>query len=125
MRQPDPIPAGRLWAGVLIAPVAWIAQGGLGWYFGWASCTVLTIDGARLVIGTISLVALVAALAGLAIAWGNWGHVAVERHVTRVKGRDRVEFMSAGGVLASGMFAIGIAWAGLTSVLLHQCGGMR
>jgi len=109
----------------LLAPAAWIAQGSLGWYFGYEACAGLTTGGARVALAVLSAVALVAGLVGMSIAWSNWGRITPERHPMDIKGWDRVEFMSAGGVLVSGMFTIGIVWAALSPVLLHECGGMR
>ncbi len=123
--HPAAVPPGRLWTGVVLAPAAWIAQGALGWYVGYRACAGETTAGARMALSVLTLAALAAALTGLAVAWGNWGRTTPERHVADVKAWDRVEFMSAGGVLVSGVFTIGIAWAGLTAILLHECGGMR
>ena len=116
---------GRLWAGVLLAPAAWVAQGALGWWFGYEACTPFGIGGARAAVTVLSIVALAMAITGGWIAWTNWGRTTSERHPTQVKAWDRVEFMSAGGVLVSGVFALGIAWAALSAALLHECGGMR
>lgn len=123
--DPVAVPPGRLWSGVLVAPAAWIAQGALGWYWGYTACTTLTPSGARATLAVLTIAALVASVTGLAIAWTNWGRITRERHVTEVNAWDRVEFMSAGGVLISGVFTLGIAWAGLTAVMLDRCGGMR
>jgi hypothetical protein len=123
--HPADIPPSRLWGGVLLAPAAWIAQGSLGWYFGYAACEAMTTAGARTALGVLSVVTLAVALTGLWIAWTNWGRTTSSRHVADIKGWDRVEFMSAGGVLVSGMFSIGIVWAGLSPILLDACGRMR
>ena len=124
-RHPAVVPPARLWAGVLLAPAAWIAQGSLGWYFGYEACAGLGSGGARIALAILSIVALALALGGGWVAWTNWGRTGDERRVGDIKGRDRVEFMSAGGVLVSGVFTIAIAWAGLSPVLLRVCGGMR
>lgn len=115
----------RLWAGVLLAPAAWIAQGSLGWYFGYAACAGLTAPGARITLTVLSAVTLAIALIGGWTAWSCWGETGVERHPLDIKGWDRVEYMAAGGVLVSGMFAIAIVWGSLTAAFLHECGGMR
>lgn len=115
----------RLWAGVLLAPAAWIAQGALGWYLGYEACTTFGVDRARIGLLVLSLIALAIAVAGGSLAWNNWGAVSAVRHPAHVHGRDRVEFMSAGGVLVSVVFVIGIGWATLSALLLDACGGMR
>jgi hypothetical protein len=123
--HPAVLSAARLWAGVLVAPAAWIAQGALGWYFGYQACAGMTVDAARAAIGIISAAALAATIGGGWLAWINWGRTTADRHPMDVKGWDRLEFMSASGVLVSGIFAIGVAWAALSGALLHGCGGMR
>jgi hypothetical protein len=115
----------RLWTGVIAAPAAWIAQGALGWYFGYEACGGWTPAGARIAVAVLSALALVAALAGWSVAWRTWGRVAAERRPFDVTGWDRVEFMSAGGVLVSSIFIIAIVWAALSALLLRECGGMR
>lgn len=119
------IPTARLWSGLLLAPAAWIAQGSLGWYFGYEACTDFGIGGARTSLLVLSLITLACALSGWWLAWTNWGRTVSERHPMRIKAWDRVEYMSAGGVLVSSIFSLGIVWAGLSPLLLHGCGGMR
>ncbi len=123
--HPADVPEWRLWAGVLLAPAAWIAQGSLGWYFGYEACGGLTIPVARTVLTILSLIALSVAMAGGLIAWSSWGRVVPERHPGDIKGSDRVEYMAAGGVLVSSVFAIAIVWGGLTAAFVNACGGMR
>ena len=124
-RHPAAIPASRLWTGVLLAPAAWIAHGALGWYFGYEACGGLTAEGARAALGVLFIVAIVLALAGGWIAWSNWGQTTPERHVGHITAWDRVEYMSAGGVLVSGIFTIAIIWNGLIPLFVFHCGGMR
>lgn len=119
------IPQGRLWAGVLLAPAAWIAQGSLGWYFGYQACDGLTVSGTRAALTVLSLLTLAVALAGWWIAWTSWGATSRERHVLDVKAWDRVEYMAAGGVLVSSIFAVAIVWGSLSAAFLSRCGGMR
>jgi hypothetical protein len=119
------VPANRLWAGVLLAPAAWIAQGALGWYLGYEACTTFGVGPARVALMVLSTVALGMALVGGFIAWTNWGRVAETRHPAHVHAWSRVEFMAAGGVLVSTMFVIGIGWATLSALMLDACGGMR
>lgn len=110
---------------MLLAPAAWVVQGALGWYFGYEACTSFGVTGARTTLAVISVTALALACSGWFIAWSNWGRTTSERHPTQIDGWDRVEFMSAGGVLVSSVFAIGIVWATLGPALINACGGMR
>jgi hypothetical protein len=112
----------RLWFGILAAPTAWVAQGGLGWFFGNRICTTMSIESVRLVIGAISVLAIAAAAWGLSTAWHNWQRAGDQRSF---EAWDRVAFMSMAGVLVSASFLIGTVWAGLTPLMLGACGGMR
>jgi hypothetical protein len=116
------VPEGRLWFGILAAPAAWIAQGALGWFFGYRVCTSMSIASVRTTLSIISLLAIGMTLAGLITGWRNYrqfdGDIGVEAW-------DRVAFMSLAGVFVSAAFLVGSIWAGLTPVLLDSCGGMR
>jgi len=116
------VPEARLWFGILAAPVAWVAQGALGWFFGYRVCTSMSIAAVRTTLGVISVLAIAITVAGLMTGWRNWrqtdGDVGIEAW-------DRVAFMSLAGVFVSASFLVGSIWAGLTPVLLNSCGGMR
>jgi hypothetical protein len=116
------VPEGRLWFGVLAAPAAWIAQGALGWFFGYRVCTSMSIASVRTTLGVISVLAIAVTIAGLITGWRNYrqfgGGIGIEAC-------DRVAFMSLAGVFVSAAFLVGSIWAGLTPVLLDNCGGMR
>jgi hypothetical protein len=121
----EPVPPGRLWYGVFAAPAAWIAQGAFGWLAGSRICTSMTVGAVRTTVALLSIGMLVIAISGLVVAHGNWKRSSDAPHPTAVSGWDRVEFMSAAGVLLGVMFIIAIVWAGLGSALLDRCGGMR
>jgi len=123
--HPADVSPRRLWAGVLLAPAAWIAQGSLGWYFGYQACAGLTVPGARVSLTILSAVTLAVAATGGWMAWTCWGQTTAERHPLHITAWDRVEYMAAGGVLVSGIFAIAIMWGGLIAAFINECGGMR
>jgi hypothetical protein len=109
------------WYGLLVPPVAWALQGGLGWYFGQRMCQGLTPPSVRWILFGVSIAALVLALVGVARGWNAWraGIAADPEH------RDRVDFVAFGGFLVSSIFALAIVWAGLASAFLFDCGWMR
>ncbi|HVZ23962.1 MAG TPA: hypothetical protein VG871_22970 [Vicinamibacterales bacterium] len=119
------ISATRLWFAILAPPAVWIAQGALGWFFGDRICTDMSIGSVRLVTGLISLAALGTTLVALGIARENWRQSVSSTLERTLQGRDRVEFMSVSGVFVSSLFIVAIVWAGLSSVLINVCGGMR
>jgi hypothetical protein len=112
----------RLWFGVLAAPAAWIAQGALGWFFGYTVCTSMSLPSVRVVLAVISIAAIAVTVAGLFTAWRNWEQ---SRGPAGLEAWDRVAFMSIAGILVSCSFVAGTVWAGLTPVMLDSCGGMR
>jgi hypothetical protein len=116
------LPPLRLWFGLLAAPSAWVAQGGLGWFFGGRICTSMSIPSVRLMIGIVSLLAIALAALGLLTAWQSWQQAGDHRSF---EAWDRVAFMSFAGILVSASFLIGTVWAGLTPLLIDTCGGMR
>jgi hypothetical protein len=124
-RHPAEIGRFRLWFGILGAPVVWVALGGLGWFFGERICTAMSIGAVRVVLGLLSLAALGTAIAALWIAWDNWQLTNRDQDVMKLEGYDRVEFMAAGGFLVSAVFILAIVWAGLSTVFINVCGGMR
>ena len=117
-------PASRLWTPLIAGPAAWIAQGLLGWYVGSLPCGSMSTGAARVALGAISIGALVIAVAGLLIARTNWLSASPEP-LNALNASDRVQFISTIGLLTCAVFIVGIVWAGLTSVFLHDCGRMR
>jgi|SRR5689334_9216497 hypothetical protein len=111
----------RLWFALLVAPIAWIIQGLLGWAVGSGICTAWSVGTVRIAIGVLSILMLACAAAGLMTGIRNWREV---RREPRAAG-DRVEFMSLGGVFVSTAFVIGIAWSGLAAVFINVCGRTR
>ncbi|HTK29674.1 MAG TPA: hypothetical protein VL309_08995 [Vicinamibacterales bacterium] len=115
------VAAHRLWIGLLAAPIAWTAQGLLGWFFGARVCGSMSIGSVRLIVGVIGLAALGVALGGLAVGLQNRRGAGAGRPPAA----DRVEFMALGGLLVSAAFVVAISWAALNAVLVDVCGGMR
>lgn len=109
------------WFGLLVPPLAWAVQGGLGWYFGQRMCRGLTPPSVRWILLGISIAALIVALAGVSRGWSAWhdSAAATSDH------RDRVDFVAFGGFLVSSVFALAIVWAGLSTAFLFDCGWMR
>lgn len=127
-----PVGHKRLWIGVLLAPAAWLLLEVVGYWFAARSCE-LSVGGVPMA-GTahpavthsvLSLAALVAAGAGLAVALGNWR--AVRPHTERegAPSWGRARFMSYGGVLLSVLFGGGIVLFGLPAFLVNACSQAR
>lgn len=112
-------PASRwTWFALLAPPAAWTFQEWLGWYFGQRTCTTLTPTSVRWILLAVSLAAVAVTLSGVVRGWGVWRHGDPDH-------RDRVAFMTFGGLLVSGIFTIAVIWAGLSTAFLSDCGVMR
>ena len=112
-----------LWFGLLAPPAAWALQEWLGWGFGERTCAELTPALVRWIVLGASVAALAIALLGMNRSWAMWH--AAGRDVADPEHHDRVDFMAFGGFLVSTIFAIAIAWGGLSSAFLSDCGRMR
>jgi hypothetical protein len=124
-REPGPV---RLFAGIVIAPVAWALQVLTGYALAAHAC--YPADAAlaaplwpnlRAIVGAASAVLWLLLLAGCAIAWRNWKatrpppEAGAQMAVEAAPGRRR--FMALCGVMVSGLFAVvqlftsaGILW---------------
>lgn len=123
--HPVVVSAGRLWFVLLAPPAVWIAQGLTGWFFGARMCTSMSVPDVRVVVTVASLAALGTALGAMVIGWQNWRRTSpapARRHFAAL---DRVDFMAACGFLLSGLFVLGIFWAGLSGLLIDVCGSTR
>jgi hypothetical protein len=114
-----------LWFPLAAGPAAWTVQGLLGWWAGERICSAMSIGAVRGVTALTTLAALAVAMAGIVTALRTWQRSSPAAHPMHTDARDRVEFMALGGVLVSSAFAIGIVWAGLSSVFLNACGRVR
>lgn len=111
---------------LVAAPGAWIAQGLFVWWIGERLCQPLSVGTARGLIGATSIVALAVALAALVVG------VRQRHRVDAAIGRDLApaaggvaRFAVTAAIFISAAFAVGISWAGLSSVWLSGCGAMR
>ncbi len=134
-RSDAPPPSlGQLWFALWAGPLAWAAQGLLGWWIGGSACANgtpgtsvwhLSIGGLQVLVGVISVIAILIALAGLVIGYRSYQRSTPQPDLSDIRGRGRVDFMAASGLLVSSIFVIATVWAGLTSVLVNPCGTMR
>lgn len=118
----------RLFAGIVIAPLAWALQVLIG--YGLAAHACYPADaplsaplwpGLRAIVGGSSILLWLLLLAGCAIAWRNWKATrpppgaGTQMAVEAAPGRER--FMALSGLMVSGLFAVvqlftsaGIPW---------------
>jgi hypothetical protein len=111
---------GRLWVGLLAAPLAWATQLLLSWGTEELACTnasaSTTVAGLELdhFVVVVSLAAATVALGGLVVA-------VTSTLSARDDALGRVSFMAAAGILASAVFLGAIVLAGSAALVLDPC----
>jgi hypothetical protein len=130
--EPHRLPQGRLWYGFSAAPAAWAIQGLVGVIVSSQVCPadvsnwgLLGQGGIRLLLGVVTLCALVVAISAGVISFQSWQRLAGGRELIHAPARTREAFMSVGGVLISTVFTLGILWAGIPLIMLQICARAR
>jgi hypothetical protein len=118
----------RLWAGLLLAPLAWVANGSLGWYISARTCAdgntawgFLSDGGVHVLVGLLGAAAFVVSVIGAAVAARSWKALAPDRHVWSVQALDSSEYMAVGGLFVSWIFAAGIVLFTLPTLMVGLC----
>jgi hypothetical protein len=137
--RPVPVSLQRLWLGVLAAPVAWLILELLGYYLASRGCDPalgVPLAGPRrpaVVQVIVCVVGLGAALYGLLVAIGNWRAVQPQpssnddatADLERQAAWGRAHFMAFSGILASGLFGLGIVLFALPPFFINACSQAR
>jgi hypothetical protein len=106
----------------LLAPIfAFGGEGAFGWWVGTEACGETTAGQARLMIAAMTVVML--GISGVALRFGIGRYRTVRAAAPPTSDRDG--FLAFGGVFVSASFLIGIAWFGISAVLVTTCGWMR
>ena len=127
-REPLPVAAGRLWAGVLLAPASWVVAELLGYVLASHACdrgAASTMANAGIIQDVLASVLALIAVAGLVIAIGNWRHVREPSRPHEPAVRGRAHFMSLAGVVGSALFTLGIVFFALAPLLINTCSEVR
>jgi len=110
------LPEGQLWFGILCPPIVWAIQ----MQTNYSLVPIECFGGSRLPMLTTSFVAFViSALAGV-IAFKNWRRFGSD-WPDDASGSRRPLFMSALGLLVSGMFSLVIASQAIATMVFHPC----
>ena len=127
-REAVPVTTARLWAGLLLAPSAWLVAELLGYFLASRACdrgAASTIAHAGVTQDVIAVVLALIAVAGLVIASGNARHVTEPSRPTEPAARGRAHFMALAGVVASALFTLGILFFALPPLLINICSEVR
>ena len=117
--------SGSIWFALCAAPLAWLAQLLLGWYFGARICDPMSVGSVKTAVAIVSVIALATAVFSAWLGWRNWRTSTAMPHPVVSDAWDRREFMALGGLLISVSFTLAIAWASVASVALASCGRAR
>ena len=127
-----PVSSRRLWAGMLVAPTAWVLTEAVGYYLAARSCEPGTpgvpLEGTAhpaATQGLLALAALIVSAAGLATAFANWVVLRTSGAYNGSPEWERARFMAFGGILLSVVFLAGIVFFGLPAFLVSACSQAR
>lgn len=123
----------RLFAGIVIAPLAWSLQLLVGYGLAAHACypADLALESPlwanlRTIVGAISAALWLVLGAGCAIAWRNWkatrAHSDAGAHQIIQSGGGRPRFMALCGVMVSGLFAVVLLFTSVGILWVPSCG---
>ncbi|MBW3671691.1 MAG: hypothetical protein KY432_08475 [Acidobacteria bacterium] len=117
-----------LWFGMIGAPLAWLCHVITSLFISWQACQdgdpnwgALSQPAVRwLLIGWTAAMLLVAILAGVT-SFRLRRRLGEAHHISDAEGREREEFMTLLGTLASVVFTVAILWASVPPLLIDIC----
>lgn len=122
--RPDPA-AGRLWFGLLGAPIAWAMHFaicysliGIACAAGWDRNQLLGLNSVAALVLLSTLAALPVALAALAVARRVGRHAGQQDQAQA----ERDRHMSRAGLLAGGFFLLALLFEALIALVVQPCG---
>ena len=124
-REQPPVASARLWAGVVVAPIAWTVAELIGYVLTSRLCNRGATTAAGVTEGVFGAVLAVIAAAGLVTAVGSWRRV---RDASRQGGSTafgRAHFMALIGIVASALLTLNIVLFALAPVLVDPCNQVR
>jgi hypothetical protein len=116
---------------MVAAPVAWLAQGTIGWFIAAHTCAEetrrISPATARIWIGAITIVAIVVSVAGLMASRQLWRApmVATESGAVPAAVTERVRFVGLVGLVICVTLTLGLVLAGFPMILVRGCGEAR
>jgi len=121
----------RGWRAMVAAPVAWLAQGTIGWFIAAHTCAEetrrISPATARIWIGAITIVAIFVAVAGLMASRHLWRTpmVVTESGAVPAAVTERVRFVGMVGLVICVTLTLGLVLAGFPMIWVRGCGEAR
>jgi uncharacterized membrane protein YfcA len=107
----------RLWFPILVPPLVTLAQQSVNYALVALECE----QQQRFPIHAVAAVALLAALAGVGIAWRHWKRAGVAAPEDSGDQRSRTRFLAIVGISVSALMALAIAAQWLTVAFIPPC----
>lgn len=121
-----------LWTGLLLAPLAWLAQLTIETPLLSQACYPRDephqgpLPGLLHLVSLVDALTLVVVIAGFVVAWLSWRRTAGERpgdgHRLMSSGDGRSRFMAMMGMLGSGIVAMAVVYIAGVHLILRGCG---
>jgi hypothetical protein len=123
-----PVSSGRLWFGIVAAPAAWAVAELAGYVLvarGCAGASGYASPPAFAAFVGLTILCLLLAIAGLTVARANWrqlgGAHAVTDEPSEPAAMGRSRFLALSGMLAAGLFVVGLVLMAIMPTLLQSC----
>jgi hypothetical protein len=119
------------WRALIAPPVAWVAQGTIGWFIAAHTCAQVTRRispaAARMWIGAITLIAIAISVGGLLASRHLWRMpaVATESGPVPAAVTERIRFVGMVGLVVCITVTLGLVLAGFPMLLVTGCGEAR
>jgi hypothetical protein len=119
------------WRAIVAPPVAWVAQGAIGWFIAAHTCADetrrISPATARIWIGAITIIAIGVSVAGLLASRHLWRapEAVTESGPVPAAVTERVRFVGVVGLVICITLTLGLALAGFPMILVRGCGEAR
>ena len=127
-REKTPVALSRLWAGVLVAPAAWVVAELVGYFLAARACdrgSAGAMERVGITQDALAIGLAVIAVVGLVVAIGNWRSIHETSSAEEPAAVGRMHFMSLAGVIASGLFVLGIVLFAVPPLFVNACNHVR
>ena len=127
-----PVPAKRLWFGLVASAAAWISLGIIDILITWRACvhqeqsgTASAHPGARALYIVAAVILFLVVVSAGTLSYRNWRTISSQREILRAAATDRREFMALLGVFVSITLGMGVLWLAIPPLVIELCARAR